>query len=91
MRHHESEELAVQISAYLDNEFDVGVLMEDAETKTAAVERVAEVEDELGRVNELLQELEVEAMARQVEFENIIDELKREISEMKEQNQKVSH
>ena len=81
----------MQISAYLDNEFDVGVLMEDAETKTAAVERVAEVEDELGRVNELLQELEVEAMARQVEFENIIDELKREISEMKEQNQKVSH
>lgn len=47
----ESEELQVQISAYLDNVFDVNALMEDSETKTAALEKVAELEDELGHVS----------------------------------------
>lgn len=51
LRHTESEELQVQISAYLDNVFDVAALMEDSETKTAALEKVAELEDELGQVN----------------------------------------
>jgi hypothetical protein len=41
----------VQISAYLDNVFDVAALMEDSETKTAALEKVAELEDELGHVS----------------------------------------
>lgn len=30
--------------------FDVAALMEDSETKTAALEKVAELEDELGHV-----------------------------------------
>lgn len=47
----ESEELQVQISAYLDNVFDVAALMEDSETKTATLEKVAELEDELGQVS----------------------------------------
>lgn len=42
----------VQISAYLDNVFDVAALMEDSETKTAALEKVAELEDELGHVSD---------------------------------------
>ena len=50
MRHHESEELQVQISAYLDNVFDVAALMDDSETKTAALERLQELEDELAHV-----------------------------------------
>lgn len=50
LRHTESEELQVQISAYLDNVFDVAALMEDSETKTSALEKVAELEDELGQV-----------------------------------------
>ena len=33
--------------------------MEEAESKAVALERVADLEDELGRVNERLQELEV--------------------------------
>ena len=66
LRNHESEELAVQISAYVDNEFDIAVLMEEAEEKVAAMERVADLEDELGRLNETMQELEVDAMAKQV-------------------------
>lgn len=43
--------LQVQISAYLDNVFDVAALMEDSETKTAALEKVNELEDELGHVS----------------------------------------
>ncbi|XP_009272684.1 PREDICTED: formin-like protein 3 [Aptenodytes forsteri] len=35
-RHTESEKLQVQIQAYLDNVFDVGGLLEDAETKNVA-------------------------------------------------------
>ena len=41
----------MQISAYLDNVFDVAALMEDSETKTAALEKVTELEDELGHVS----------------------------------------
>lgn len=47
----ESEELQTQISAYLDNVFDVAALVEDSVTKTAALERVGELEDELSHVN----------------------------------------
>ncbi|KAL5290677.1 FMNL2 family protein [Megaselia abdita] len=48
----ESEELQVQISAYLDNVFDVTALMEDSETKTTALERVQELEDDFARLAE---------------------------------------
>jgi hypothetical protein len=51
LRHTESEELKVQILAYLDNVFDVAALMDDSEIKTAALEKVADLEDELGHVN----------------------------------------
>lgn len=50
LRFTESEELQVQISAYLDNVFDVAALMEDSETKTAALEKVSDLEDELAQV-----------------------------------------
>lgn len=50
LRFTESEELQVQISAYLDNVFDVAALMEDSETKTAALEKVSELEDEVAQV-----------------------------------------
>lgn len=50
LRFTESEDLHVQISAYLDNVFDVAALMEDSETKTAALEKVSELEDEVAQV-----------------------------------------
>jgi len=40
--------------AYLDNVFDVHALMEDSELKTVALERVADLEDELGHVTKTL-------------------------------------
>jgi hypothetical protein len=42
--------LQVQIQAYLDNVFDVGALLEDAETKNAALERVEELEENISHV-----------------------------------------
>uniref|UniRef100_A0A8C7KSH4 Formin-like 2b n=1 Tax=Oncorhynchus kisutch TaxID=8019 RepID=A0A8C7KSH4_ONCKI len=50
LKHTESDRLQVQIQAYLDNVFDVGTLLEDAETKTAALERVEELEENMTHV-----------------------------------------
>ncbi|MGH0128232.1 UNVERIFIED_CONTAM: hypothetical protein FKN15_033788 [Acipenser sinensis] len=47
LKHTESDKLQVQIQAYLDNVFDVGALLEDAETKNAALERVEELEENI--------------------------------------------
>ncbi|GCB82891.1 hypothetical protein scyTo_0023502, partial [Scyliorhinus torazame] len=50
-KHTESDKLQVQIQAYLDNVFDVGGLLEDAETKNAALEKVDELEEHLSHVS----------------------------------------
>lgn len=42
--------MQVQIQAYLDNVFDVVALLEDAETKNAALERVEELEENISHV-----------------------------------------
>uniref|UniRef100_A0A8C8CA58 Formin-like 1 n=1 Tax=Oncorhynchus tshawytscha TaxID=74940 RepID=A0A8C8CA58_ONCTS len=41
----ESDRLLVQIQAYLDNVFDVGALLEDAETKNALLEHMEELQE----------------------------------------------
>lgn len=41
----ESDRLLVQIQAYLDNVFDVGALLEDAETKNALLEHLEELQE----------------------------------------------
>lgn len=53
LKHTESDKLQVQIQAYLDNLFDVGTLLEDAETKNAALERVEELEESLSHVQRI--------------------------------------
>lgn len=53
LKHTESDKLQVQIQAYLDNVFDVGALLEDAETKNAALERVEELEENMSHVRAL--------------------------------------
>lgn len=53
LKHTESDKLQVQIQAYLDNVFDVGALLEDAETKNAALERVEELEENMSHVSAL--------------------------------------
>uniref|UniRef100_A0A8B9NGV7 Formin like 3 n=1 Tax=Accipiter nisus TaxID=211598 RepID=A0A8B9NGV7_9AVES len=68
-RHTESEKLQVQIQAYLDNVFDVGGLLEDAETKNVALEKVEELEEHLSHLTEKLLDLENENMMRVAELE----------------------
>uniref|UniRef100_S4R8U6 GBD/FH3 domain-containing protein n=1 Tax=Petromyzon marinus TaxID=7757 RepID=S4R8U6_PETMA len=65
----ESERLLMQIQAYLDNVFDVGALLEDAETRTAALEHVDSLEDQIASVTRHMEEKELEAMARIAELE----------------------
>lgn len=89
-----SEELRVQILAYLDNVFDVAALMEDSETKNAAVERVAELEEELSHMKEIYQKLESDSMSKHLEFEQKLREVLEEreylLSKQKEINEEVT-
>ncbi|XP_059622727.1 formin-like protein isoform X1 [Phlebotomus argentipes] len=80
----ESEELHVQISAYLDNVFDVAALMEDSETKTAALERVQELEDDLGRAMDRVAETEREFMYKLAELESELTRVRSECDEMQQ-------
>ena len=65
--------------------------MEEAEAKGEALERVAELEDELGRTKELLQELEHDSMVRQVSLENQLAEVKKDRDELVQKSQKVEN
>ncbi|KAM7302953.1 formin-like protein isoform X2 [Ixodes scapularis] len=85
LRSTESEELKVQISAYLDNVFDVQALMEDSETKSAALEQVAELEEQISRSHEL----ENETMAKLVELETQLELLYKENQELSEFRQQA--
>uniref|UniRef100_A0A4W6G1D8 Formin-like 2b n=1 Tax=Lates calcarifer TaxID=8187 RepID=A0A4W6G1D8_LATCA len=78
LKHTESDRLQVQIQAYLDNVFDVGTLLEDAETKTAALERVEELEENL----EDLQDNE--AMLKIVELEKQLMQTNKELDQLRE-------
>lgn len=82
LRMTESEELHVQISAYLDNVFDVAALMEDSETKTAALERVQELEDDLGRALDSLAENERHFMFKLAELNSELSQVRQERDEL---------
>uniref|UniRef100_A0A3Q4BZ86 Uncharacterized protein n=1 Tax=Mola mola TaxID=94237 RepID=A0A3Q4BZ86_MOLML len=81
LKHTESDRLQVQIQAYLDNVFDVGTLLEDAETKTAALERVEELEDSL--MSERLLDVENEAMLKIVELEKQLMQTNKELDHVR--------
>ncbi|XP_028170439.1 formin-like protein isoform X6 [Ostrinia furnacalis] len=89
LRHCESEDLQVQISAYLDNVFDVAALMEDSETKTAALEKVNELEDELGHAHERLAALEREAIAKLGTLEAELAQVRQERDQLAEARRQV--
>ncbi|XP_054654395.1 formin-like protein 2 isoform X3 [Dunckerocampus dactyliophorus] len=84
LKHTESDRLQVQIQAYLDNVFDVGTLLEDAETKTAALERVEELEENLSTMSERLLDVENEAMLKIVELEKQLMQTNKELDHLRE-------
>ncbi|XP_061909970.1 formin-like protein 2 isoform X2 [Entelurus aequoreus] len=84
VKHTESDRLQVQIQAYLDNVFDVGTLLEDAETKTAALERVEELEENLSTMSERLLDVENEAMLKIVELEKQLMQTNKELDQLRD-------
>ncbi|XP_029533616.1 formin-like protein 2 isoform X1 [Oncorhynchus nerka] len=84
LKHTESDKLQVQIQAYLDNVFDVGALLEDAETKNAALERVEELEENMSHMTEKLQDTENEAMSKIVELEKQLMTRNKELDAIRE-------
>lgn len=78
----ESEELQVQISAYLDNVFDVSALMEDSITKTAALERINDLEDDLGRASDRIAEIERETAFNIANLQTDLQRIRQERDEL---------
>ena len=68
---------------------DVSYLMEQAERLDEVLDRNVDLEDELGRVKERLQEVEHEAMVRQVDLENQLADLRKDRDSLQAKSQKV--
>ncbi|XP_051569948.1 formin-like protein 1 [Myxocyprinus asiaticus] len=80
----ESEKLQVQIQAYLDNVFDVGALLEDAENKAEIVEHVTELQESNAQLNARLQEYENGAVEKMAELEQQLMQATKESALLKE-------
>uniref|UniRef100_A0A3P8VBK1 Formin-like 3 n=1 Tax=Cynoglossus semilaevis TaxID=244447 RepID=A0A3P8VBK1_CYNSE len=89
-KHTESDKLSVQIQAYLDNVFDVGGLLEDAETKNAALEKVEELEEHLSHVTEKLLEVENETMMKVADLEKLLLQKDKDLQTIRETYESTS-
>ncbi|XP_061186189.1 formin-like protein isoform X5 [Saccostrea echinata] len=84
LRHTESDRLSVQVHAYVDNMIEVAQLLEDSELKTEAIERAEDLEEELSREREHLQEMEEESMAKSLELEKQLSDATQKIEELED-------
>nr|XP_057941681.1 formin-like protein 3 isoform X2 [Doryrhamphus excisus] len=89
-KHTESDKLSVQIQAYMDNVFDVGGLLEDAETKNAALEKVEELEEHLSHVTEKLLEVENETMMKVADLEKVLLQKDKDLQAIRETYESTS-
>ncbi|KTG44662.1 hypothetical protein cypCar_00005051 [Cyprinus carpio] len=80
----ESEKLQVQIQAYLDNVFDVGALLEDAENKGEIMEHLTELQETNAQLNARLQEYENGALEKMAELEQQLMQATKESALLKE-------
>ncbi|KAJ8364623.1 hypothetical protein SKAU_G00134540 [Synaphobranchus kaupii] len=80
----ESDKLLVQIQAYLDNVFDVGALLEDAETKNALLEHMEQLQEHNVQLSSRLEESESEAEEKMAELEKLIIQSTKEAEVLKE-------
>ncbi|XP_045442130.1 formin-like protein 1 isoform X1 [Pipistrellus kuhlii] len=80
----ESDKLQVQIQAYLDNVFDVGVLLEDTETKNAVLEHMEELQEQVTLLTERLRDAENDSMAKIAELEKQLSQARKELEAMRE-------
>uniref|UniRef100_W5N1V6 Formin like 1 n=1 Tax=Lepisosteus oculatus TaxID=7918 RepID=W5N1V6_LEPOC len=87
LKHTESDKLLVQIQAYLDNVFDVGALLEDAETKNALLEHMEELQEFNAKLSTEMQKSEDEAMEKVAELQKQLLQAMKEVEMLKEQVQ----
>ncbi|XP_018620217.2 formin-like protein 1 isoform X1 [Scleropages formosus] len=80
----ESEKLQVQIQAYLDNVFDVGALLEDAENKNGFLEHVDNLREHNVQLTARLEEIEKEAIEKITELEKHLMQVTKENEMLKE-------
>ncbi|XP_071386577.1 LOW QUALITY PROTEIN: formin-like protein 1 [Centroberyx affinis] len=80
----ESEKLQVQIQAYLDNVFDVGALLEDAENRGGVLEHVDELQEHNSQLSARLQEIEGQTAERMTELETLLMQATKETELLKE-------
>lgn len=81
--HVQVEFVCTQVQAYTDNRLDVGQLLEDSEQRVAAVDRAAELDEELSRTVERLQEVENENINKVAELQRQLQEKMKEIETFK--------
>uniref|UniRef100_A0A672L013 Formin like 1 n=1 Tax=Sinocyclocheilus grahami TaxID=75366 RepID=A0A672L013_SINGR len=79
----ESERLQVQIQAYLDNVFDVGAMLEDAEAKNTIMEHLEELQEQNTQLNTRLQQCESEAVEKTSELEKQLIQSRKEVELLK--------
>ncbi|XP_041122582.1 formin-like protein 1 isoform X2 [Polyodon spathula] len=84
LKHTESDKLLVQIQAYLDNVFDVGALLEDAETKNALLEHMEELQDLNIQLSDKLQDSESVSMEKMAELEKQLIQAVKEVEVLRE-------
>ncbi|XP_029913925.1 formin-like protein 1 isoform X2 [Myripristis murdjan] len=80
----ESEKLQVQIQAYLDNVFDVGALLEDAENRGGVLDHVEELQEHNIQLNARLEEITSQTAARIAELETQLMQATKETELLKE-------
>lgn len=80
LRHTDSERLPIQVNAYLDNMIEVQTLLEESDLKTIALEKVAELEEELSHTIDKLNEQEDNACSKINELQQQIEALLEEKS-----------
>ncbi|XP_026056489.1 formin-like protein 1 [Carassius auratus] len=80
----ESERLQVQIQAYLDNVFDVGAMLEDAEAKNTIMEHLEELQEQNTQLNTRLQQCESEAVEKTSELEKLLIQSRKEVELLKD-------
>ncbi|RXN02726.1 formin 1 [Labeo rohita] len=80
----ESERLQLQIQAYLDNVFDVGAMLEDAEAKNTIMEHLEELQEQNTELNSSLQQCENKALEKTSELERQLVQSRKEVELLKD-------
>nr|XP_009295890.3 LOW QUALITY PROTEIN: formin-like protein 1 [Danio rerio] len=85
----ESERLQIQIQAYLDNVFDVGAMLEDAEAKNTLMEHLEELQEQNTQLNTRLHQCEIEALEKTTDLEQQLIQSSKQVELLKESVKEV--